>query len=619
MSQWALACIVPTAGLLFSVHVMAMLSLLTGRGLVIPASVAGVFVPCAWLVRRYAARDRGHGSIHKPHSHADERSSLHTWMPLAVVAGTYAVFLVDALMRYPMGYDTLYYHLPVAVRWMQERQLNLVVGFNYLSHPENGMIVPFLLSFAKLELLFPLVHLPKAAVVGLVTFGLARCLRVGRRGATLAACVALSVPIVTFQSVSGYIDLYAAAAWLSALLALTWAVRAPDRSRREGLLLLAGLSAGIALGSKTTFLVMVAMLALVAMGVEWIRSRESLHDRRRPLRNFLLFASASLACSGFWLVRGTVQAGNPIYPLGVRVGDVTVLPGLTADDVFPNRAMNEKLGRWWGYPWRETKHSGSGYPYSVNNGVGAAFTAFVPLGLLAAVFSLVRRKQGELRGPPQSWLVIFTVMSLMGVLLLLTVFREMLRFVLPLLLLCVPVSAVLIDRLVTRFPRRVFAIIVFALVVTGLIASAKPARALAARIHRSVWDRALYYGVPTEIDELPPGSRIVNMADPGYNYSLLGRNLTNTLIEAGLWQTKLCPNGLTARALRENNVDYVFVQEPWPSDWPDNLPIDLICDSSNQPRRPGVPASRIYRVRPEVSACLTRVVKRAAVPLLPAR
>ena len=598
-SQWALACIVPTAGLIVAVHFMAIVSLLTGRGTVWPETVAAIFALVTWLAHVWTRRAESRRPARESLPCTDERPIARLWVPVAIVTGTYGVFLLDALTRFPMGYDALYYHLPVAVRWMQERQLNLVVGFNYLSHPENGMIVPFLLSFGNLESLFPLVHLPKGLLIGIVIYGLARSLNVGRGAATLASCIALSVPIVTFQSFSGYIDLYAAAAWLSALLALTWAARAPDRFSRNGLLLLAGLSAGVALGSKTTYLVMVGMLVLVSVAVEWIRPRESAGDRRRPLRNLIVFAAATLACSGFWFVRGTVQAGNPIYPLGVKIGNTAVLQGLTADDVFPQRPMRETFERWWAYPWRETKHSGTGYPYSVNNGVGAAFTAFVPLGLLAAGVSLSRWRRRDLSALPRPWLSIFVLLCLTGMLLLMTVFREMLRFVLPLLLLSVPVAGVLLERLLARFPRPVFATLVIALAVTGTIASAKPARSFVARVKNSVVDRAFFYGIPSVIDELPAGSRIVNTADPGYNYPLLGKDLSNTLIDAGMWQTKLCPQGVTAQALRENRADYIFVQEPWPSDWPDDLPIELIGDNSDRSRRPGVPASRIYRVLPD--------------------
>ena len=216
-SQWALACILPTAGLIFSVHVMALIALVSGRGVVTPEPVAVIFASVAWLARRWMMRAKALSSCLDPPRHVADRTPRGLWVAFIVLGGAYAVFFVDALTRYPMGYDALYYHLPVAVRWMQQQRLDIVVGYNYLSYPENGMIVPFLLSFARLESLFPFVHLTKAALVGLAIYGLARSINVSQTGAKLTACVALSVPMVLFQSFSGYIDLYAAAAWLTAL------------------------------------------------------------------------------------------------------------------------------------------------------------------------------------------------------------------------------------------------------------------------------------------------------------------------------------------------------------------------------------------------------------------
>lgn len=426
-SRWALACILPTTGLIVSVHTMALASMIAGRGLVLPESIAAVFLITALLFHRFvnARPDPDEKAPDPPFKLGIG------WLPLLVVAGMYLIFLLDALVRYPIGYDALYYHLPKAVGWMQQRDLSFIPGFVYLAMPENGMIVPLLLSFAKLEAWFVLVNLPTALLVAAAVFGLTRALSVSRAGAWISVCIALSVPIVVFQSFSTYIDLYATAAWLTALLALTWVTRVQHKWQRRNLLILAGLAAGIALGSKTTFLVTVALLSLVAMGTEWIRPSTRFRDRRHPWHSLGLFVVGSLVCSGFWFVRATVQTGNPVYPLAVHIGDREILPGFTGEDFARRRPLTAKLQRWWNYHWRETKYSGTGYPYSVNNGFGAAYATFVPVGLIAAIGVFRRRFPFAGTQPPAKWFLVFFGLSLTGAVLLLTVFREMLRFVLP--------------------------------------------------------------------------------------------------------------------------------------------------------------------------------------------
>ncbi len=668
VSRWSLACAVPTAGLILSVHLLALVSLFVDDGLVAPEPVAIIFMLLTFTVHRLTrclcpapgASARAESLCPEPRASAradyleatskplstclDQGAYAHSpvaggmmgapsptptstakrlWIPLAIVGLMYAVFLADAVTRFPTGYDALYYHLPVAVRWMQERSLDLVFGFNYLSNPDNGMIVPSLLASGKLERLISLVHFPKALLVGGVIFGLARAINVGRTGAWMSACVALSVPMVVFQSVSGYIDLYAAASWLSALLALTWAARANAPSQRRQLVFLAGLSAGVALGSKTTFLVLVPLLGLLAVGLERLRPVASRPTRRTLVHHAALFGAATLACSAFWFVRGTVQAGNPVYPLEITIGDRTILPGVSADDFFPKRTLATKVGRWWDYPWRETKHSGTGYPYSVNNALGAAYATFVPLGFLAAVAFLWRSRKNRVSdevpasSDPESprglkpaardnntaeaarrWLAVYIAMSLTGVVLLLTVFQEMLRFVLPQVLLSVPVAALLVDRLATRRPRLLTSILCAALLCTATVAAYKPAHALAVRAKHGLWDRAAFYRVPGVIDELPPGARIVNLGDPTWNYPLLGRHLSNVVIDPGVWLESLCPEAMSEEALRENKIDYVFVQGSGLENALDALPLEIVFDDRAATLPTGVSPMTLYRVSP---------------------
>ncbi len=609
-----MSLIVPTATLIASVHLLALASLLLGRGwTTLPAvAVVSMVVTCGLTLchRRIppATPDV------EPPTCADETLPRYWYIPPAILVGVYAVFAVDAATRYPTGYDAMYYHLPVALRWMREGALNVELGFNYLSHPENGMIVPFLLASAGFERLICLAHLPKAVLMALSVAGLARSLGVGKAGTIAAACIALSVPMVIFQSFSGYVDLYAASHYLAALLAVCAASRLPGRSRRH-VLVIAGLSAGIALGSKITFLVMVPMLVLVVAGMGWLDGRTVGTCRSRPAASVAIFAAATLVCSGFWLIRGTVQAGNPVYPLGVAIAGKQILPGTMADEVFPRRPIGVKLGRWWDYPWRETKYSGTGYPYSVNNAVGAAYTAFVPVGVVAAGLILWRRRRRPGHADPgdddqaseraRRWLAVYLLITLSGAVLLMTVFREMLRFVLPQLLLAAVVAALLIDQLSRRYPRTVCAVLSLALLTTGLVAAYRPAHDLAVRVRDGQWDRAGFYGIPALVDELPAGAQILNLADPMMNYALAGRSLTNVVIDPNVWKRKLCPDGVSAAALREHGVDYIYTRAPFSAGWPVSLPVSVVYDDSDIPPLHDVPATRIYQVAPTASLAAT--------------
>ncbi len=631
VSAVALACILPTAGLIFSVHLLALGSLVLQRGWFTPASTCLVFALAVWLAHRLVppSGDRtpgaspvtpdtspGGGFVRGLAPAARRLCRLarcgFLWVPLAILAGMYTVFLIDALTRFPTGYDATTYHLPLAVSWMRQQNLNVNLGAIQDAFPDNGMIVLSLLVFSRLEWLFPIVHLPKGLLAAAAVFGLVRVCGYRRRTALIGACVTLSVPMVVFQCYSGYIDLYAAASWLSSLLALAWAARVPTARQRRWLLVMAGLSGGVALGSKTTFLVLVTLLGIVAIAVEWIRHRDDAQDRRRPALNAVLFGLAALVCSGFWFIRGTVQAGNPVYPLAVTIGRHEILPGYTADLYFRHRSVTTRLRRWWDYPWRETKYSGRGYPYGVNNALGAAYATFVVPGVLAALLGAglrsgrdggrMTRPQGgnPLRGSsaPHGLRLVVLLLTLSGPLLLLTVFHEMLRFVFPQILLGVVAASTMTEWIAGRCRRATVAVLSVSLLVTAAVATLKPVHAMAGAVKGGVWERASFYCIPKIVDDFPAGTRILNLAEPPSAYPLLGSHLTNEVIREMRWIAAHGEGPLSARALRESAIDYIYIRQPRPDHWPDDLPVDLVYDDSEQRKAEGMPASRLFRVRP---------------------
>ncbi len=599
-SLWALACVLPTSGLIGVVHVLAFASLISGRGVIGLEAVTILFAALVFFAGR-AVHRAGFNVPAAPDPEPDERLGTLGlwWAPILVLLGIYAVFLVDALTRYPTGYDAVNYHLPMAVTWARERAMNMVLSHAGYCFPGNGMIVTCLLSFAKLERVFPIVHFPKALLLAAVVIGLARTIGVSRRGCILVVCTALSVPMVVFQSFSGYVDLYGAAAWLSALLGVCWATRVTDERGRRHLFVIAGLSAGVALGSKSTYMALVPLLGLVVMVVEWLRTCGTRLRRTTAVGNVVWFAAAATICSAFWFVRGTVQAGSPIYPITLETPDDGFLPTIglaTPVDKFPERTVLGTVKRWWDYPWREIKY-GKGYTYGVGNALGAAYATFVPLGLVGAMIGIRSRGPGGGRRRRQ---LILLVLTLVGGAMLFTLFRGAIRFVLPFVVLSIPVAAVSVDRMVNRFPRYSPVLLTAALLVTAVIATLRPVHALLGRIRDGNWTRAWFYQVPAVVDGFEPGSRILNLSAEPMDYPLLGKHLNNVVINPYPWAPLDQPVAVSAEELRRRGIDYIFEREPWLENWPENweqaLPLELVYDDTESRPLATTPASRIYRV-----------------------
>ena len=594
-ARLALACIPPTAGLLLAVHIPAAASVLAGGAWVNPVVVA-----VAYLVLSVAAHVAVASGLPLPSApHSAGRISIPRlgiwWWPVGIVLGLYGVFLLDALTRYPTGADALTYHLPTAVRWMQHRSLDLIAGSVQTALPENGMIVPFLLAFARLEGAMSVVHVPKAVLLALLIYALARAIGVRRQGAIGGACIALSIPIVVFQSFSAYVDLYAADAWLSALLAVVWYSRTPERNQRMGLLVLSGLSAGVALGSKTNHLLLVSLLAGVVALAEWIRPHRNPSEAPQPIRRVAIFGLAALVCSAFWFVRGTIQAGNPVYPLSLSIAGHRLMTGFAPGDVYPHRPLALKWQRWWDYPWREPKIGGTGYLYGVDNGLGAAFAAFVPPGIAAAGLLCVRRHR---RGRAFQWSRVFLLLVLASPLVLVMLLGEVARFVLPLILLGAPLAALLLDRLAASYPRAAPALLSVALSVTAAIAVLVPVHALAGRWRDGAWDRSTCYQLPPIVDFLPPGSRILNLSACATNYPLLGRAFTNRVIGPPFRPGHGSDRRVPSTMLRAHVIDYVFIDEPWPDESFVDVPVEVVYEGRPEPAAPTSPLVRLYRILP---------------------
>ncbi len=607
---WLIAAIIPKAILVLAVHIPASVSLFTDIRAVSPLSIACTYAFLTAVVTLLLHRiiltnpPASRPSLQQSSRHRKLIFSHGLCWPIIIVFATYAIFTIDALTRYPTGYDGLHYHLPAAVRWLRTGALDLTINHILHCYPDNAMFVPMLLFAAGCERLVSGIFLPQAVLTAALGYAMTRALRRGPRTAILVATVSAGLPIVIFQSASAYIDLYAATTWLTGLLTILWASRVTTPNQRLGLIILAGMAAGIALGAKTTYLALSPLLGLVALCVNWIRTGQYDWLSRKTFTYAAAFAIPMLLCAGFWFARGTVQAKNPIYPLTFEVGGQKILPGFVAKDWYPTRSFNDKLGHWWSYPWHEAKRAGGGYPLSVNNGLGAAFATLIPPAFILALLSAMTKKP---KTPTQRWQFILVALSVIGAVLLLTAFQEMLRFVLPFVIISVVMSAFMLRKLMRTAPRICIATLSVALLVNAATTTIRPATALASRIKDGRWDRSSMYAMPPLIDQLPPGTRFLNLAKPDATYALLGASLTNEVITNDQWFTIYSDGEVTANRLREQSVDYLFAGrgEPMPTSWIDEIPIVLVYDSQHDTAFTSDYPCRIYRVKSTVSVAQT--------------
>ncbi|HST09497.1 MAG TPA: hypothetical protein VLL05_03915, partial [Terriglobales bacterium] len=249
--------------------------------------------------------------------------------------------------------------------------------------------------------------------------------------------------------------------------------------------------------------------------------------------------------------RGFAATGNPLFPMQVKLGKHVLLRGfapsqITSDD-FADKFVRERA-EWIIYPWTEYLRvpGEQSIAYSEGSGTGAAFAAFVPLGLLFALYRVATRKGSRIET-----ILLVTLAGLAVVWW--TSLQRMPRFGLPLLVLACILATPLLAVL-TEFAGQSFGVLVLAgVMATCAISTSVPLRDLGGHVKSHDWSRGHAYGYPKLVDELPAGTTLLNNTGISEaNFELAGKNLSNRVIA-----DFDVPNPITPEFLAGRHVDFV--------------------------------------------------------------
>ncbi len=263
----------------------------------------------------------------------------------------------------------------MAGRWYRESALATGPEMCIFSSPANVEFFPgnmelllrWVLSTGSDRYAFVVSLLATVAVL-LVVYRICRAVGQSRRIAMIAASTAITVPMLPNLAMTSYSDSLALLCLLLAVLFLLEWHRSELRDR--GAAVAAGLSLGLAAGTKYSALAPIFVIALVAACLMVFSRRPGARSWARPA--FVIVASA-LAGGAFWYLRNAIQLGNPFYPVSM-LG----FPGM------PARALAGVLHpgfespgwKWAAYPWVEFD-----YQNPFDEGVGPVFSAIAVVAL----------------------------------------------------------------------------------------------------------------------------------------------------------------------------------------------------------------------------------------------
>ena len=247
-----------------------------------------------------------------------------SWVIGVIAVAAVSVYLVGSAIDHAtvalLHVDVASFHLPNIARWIQDASVWQVDDFIPFRAPGNypqtgdifllGVILPF-----SNEFLVRFVGLPFLALAGLSIFAAGREMGASRGPSALVAAALVSMPAFGYIALRGLADPVMVGTFAAGAFFLLRAWRTGSGFE----LVLAGIGLGLAFGTRWY-----AVYAVGALVVVWFAA-SLIAGRRDGLlgRTAVLGVPAALF-GGFWLLRNWIESGNPVFPVKVAFGSLTI-------------------------------------------------------------------------------------------------------------------------------------------------------------------------------------------------------------------------------------------------------------------------------------------------------
>jgi hypothetical protein len=258
---------------------------------------------------------RGAASMDVPEAPRNGRASVAIGaIAVTAVASRSLQGALDAWHSGMSSFDTLWYHLPFAARFVQAGSLT---GLHYVGndpttfYPANGELVHAIgMLLFRSDVLSPGVNVAWLALALLAGWCVGRPYGVAP-ATMLATCLVAFLPVMGgAQAGTAGTDVAVLALLVSSVALVLNGPGSPAR------LAIAGLAAGLAAGTKLDALAIVVALGILAVVVD--------HGRGRAVG--LQWVAGVVVGSVFWYARNLAHVGNPLPWLGGSVGLASTSP-----------------------------------------------------------------------------------------------------------------------------------------------------------------------------------------------------------------------------------------------------------------------------------------------------
>ena len=274
-----------------------------------------------------------------------ERWGVLATVALGLTIAAAANFAAVSILVPPRIYsDGPIYHLFFAAKWWKAGKIFLIAspfGENAATYfPANGdLLFAGLMSLYGGDRPARVGQAPFLLMASIASYGIARRVGASAGSAIVAACLfATSLPLLLF-AFEANVDAIFVGGYLAAVaFGLRYALDGGDvRS-----LILAGLAAGGAWGTKPTATAFLPPLVLMAV---FLVARRFVPPRCK-LAHLGAAAAALVVPCGFWFGRSLILTGNPLYPMHVEVFGRVLLRGWYRSAEMQRSQFYLPIGDW---------------------------------------------------------------------------------------------------------------------------------------------------------------------------------------------------------------------------------------------------------------------------------
>jgi len=291
--------------------------------------------------------------------------------------------------------DTIWYHMPVAARFVQDGSTTglyfvnpgVGIGSEIPFYPANGELFHALgILFFGDDFLSPLLNIGWLALAFLAAWCVGRPFGVAPVSLTSVAVLMATPGLVATQPGGAYTDVVGLALIASAAALLVNSGRPRQPDWLPGVCVAAA-AAGLALGTKFTFVAPVILLTIGVLAVA---------PRGERFRQGSLWTVIAALTGGFWYLRNWLTIGNPL-PSGLHLGPFSLpsppSPATSSVGRFVMNAhdwhrwflpgLRQSLGPAW---WVVLGLTGAGLVLGVGGRLGRVRQMLALVGIASGVF-----------------------------------------------------------------------------------------------------------------------------------------------------------------------------------------------------------------------------------------